>query len=168
MKTKSVKSKNIRQGLTYPVKLPKLTPDLQNMLDKFGIIEKQDHFIAFWKMHLCSSTNGEPSKTDYDNYARTIVDSYPILKGGKDGYVSIHCNILFDHFYFISVITITTLFLNVQGIVKTQLSTKVRNDRHREKKQLSKKTAQKHPGDPEIASSGKKVKTAALATITKY
>lgn len=46
------------------------------------------------------------TKADYNNHVRTIVDTYPKLKGGKESYVSVRWQILFIMEFLIYVIIV--------------------------------------------------------------
>ena len=74
--------------IPYPTHLPKLTDELQQIIRNGMFYKKQASFISFWAANLAFRTGGTPTKTDYHNYALTIVDSYPDLKGGMGGCVS--------------------------------------------------------------------------------
>lgn len=47
--------------------------------------DNQSPFIDLWGADLFAKTSGIPNPTDYANYAKTIVRTYPILGGGADG-----------------------------------------------------------------------------------
>lgn len=76
-----------RTYIPYPARLPPLTLELSKYVSTIGIYEKQSAFITFWSTHLENATDGRPTSSDYTNYARTIVETYPELKGGKNDFV---------------------------------------------------------------------------------
>lgn len=77
-----------RPRVPNPAPLPKLTEELKGYKKNDEVYQKQGKFIAFWASHLESLTDGKPTPTDYANYASTIVQTFPELKGGEGGYVS--------------------------------------------------------------------------------
>ncbi|XP_043284506.1 uncharacterized protein [Venturia canescens] len=97
-------------SIRNPVLLPKLTPEMDEMIKNVGILQAQRHLTYFWTTDLLHRTDGQPTKTDYFNYAATIVATYPELSGGDRG-----C-----------------------GIMRNQLSTNVRNRRANLKKSAAK------------------------------
>ncbi|XP_036151089.1 uncharacterized protein LOC105840437 isoform X2 [Monomorium pharaonis] len=92
--THAVKSSSIKnrpsgaRSIPYPAALPELTLDLVKILETVSVFEGMRSFIHFWTSHLLSVTNNNPTKQDYQNFSMSIVDTYPILKGGKDGNTS--------------------------------------------------------------------------------
>ena len=72
----------------YPVQLPQIPKLLQKIVDENTMYHNQNQFIALWAAHLSELTDGVPSKTEYSNYATTIVDTYPELGGGQSYCVS--------------------------------------------------------------------------------
>lgn len=74
-------------SICYPTILPTITSDLQSKLETFGISKVQKNFIAFWAAYLSNVTNQRPSKSDYQNFARSIVAAYPTLADTDGGCV---------------------------------------------------------------------------------
>jgi len=66
-------------SIRHPIILPSITPDLQKKLDDIGLLKAQKNFIAFWAAHLSHITNQWPTKSDYQNFAQSIVAAYPAL-----------------------------------------------------------------------------------------
>ena len=76
--------------IAYPAELAPLPPKLKKIKEEDRVYECQSEFIHLWTTHLESLTDNEPTKLDYFNYCKTIVDSFPELKGGfKNNFVSI-------------------------------------------------------------------------------
>ncbi|XP_074115742.1 uncharacterized protein LOC141538264 [Cotesia typhae] len=97
-----------------PAILPSLTYDLKKKIEDLGVSASQKDLIYHWGSFLWETTDGQPMKIDYHNLASTIVSAYPLLKGGPKGY----------------------------DIVRTQLSTWIRNHRTTLKKQGKKRNAE--------------------------
>lgn len=88
--SKSQSAGNEGKGvIRYPTRLPELDPKLKEFVRLNLVYEKQLHFIRHWGKDLKARTNDKPTKKDYYNYALTVVETYPDLKGGKDGCVCI-------------------------------------------------------------------------------
>lgn len=66
-------------SIRYPTILPSITSDLENKWKKFGLLNVQKNFISFWAAYLFHVTNQRPSKSDYQNFAQSIVAAYPTL-----------------------------------------------------------------------------------------
>lgn len=74
----------------YPAELPPLTFNLKKLKEENKVYERQSESILFWSTHLEAVTDGQPSKSDYFNYSKTIVQTFPKLIGGmKNNFVSI-------------------------------------------------------------------------------
>ncbi|XP_043465978.1 uncharacterized protein LOC122500895 isoform X1 [Leptopilina heterotoma] len=69
--------------VNYPAKLPSLPPQLLKIKENDDVFEFQWEFISFWSTHLQLITNNDPTSTEYDNYCKTIVETFPELKGGN-------------------------------------------------------------------------------------
>ena len=72
----------------YPAVLPKLNSTLLKYYNDGKVLENSQSFVYEWGTHLLEVTNGEPTSKDCENFARTVVDTYPELKGGKTPFVS--------------------------------------------------------------------------------
>ncbi|XP_067210765.1 uncharacterized protein [Linepithema humile] len=98
-------------SIRHPIILPSITSDLQKKLNDIGLLKAQKNFIAFWAAHLSYVTNQWPTKSDYQNFAQSIVAAYPALADIGGG-----CT-----------------------LVKSQLSVWIRNHRALEKRQSQKR-----------------------------
>lgn len=76
--------------------LPPLTQDLKKKAEQMGLLKTQKNFVQFWAAYLLSSTNQRPSKLQYQHFAQTIVEAYPILADADGGCVSIYFIIYHD------------------------------------------------------------------------
>lgn len=77
------------KGIKFPAKLPTLTPYLLKWWEDKGLEAVNKALIQFWSRDLENRT-GKPSKEDYTNYAKSLVEKYPTLKDrSPDGLVSI-------------------------------------------------------------------------------
>ncbi|KAH0540122.1 hypothetical protein KQX54_013077 [Cotesia glomerata] len=103
-------------SIKMPAILPSLTYDLKKKVEDLGVLASQKDLIYHWASFLWETTDGQPMKIDYQNLASTIVSAYPLLKGGPKGY----------------------------DIVRTQLSTWIRNHRTTLKKQGKKRNAEEN------------------------
>lgn len=74
-------------SICHPVILPFITPDLQKNWNDIGLLKAQKNFIAFWAAHLSYVTNQWPTKSDYQNFAQSIVAAYPALADINGGCV---------------------------------------------------------------------------------
>lgn len=94
-KVKEVKSQlnstdHRRKSVGYPAILPPLTANLQKLKEEDKVYENQADFISFWSSYLEVITDGHPTKADYFNYCKTIIETFPEMKGGqKSDFVSI-------------------------------------------------------------------------------
>lgn len=108
------------KNVPYPARLPQLTPNLQKILEIIGIFDGVKDFIYFWASYLLDVTDNRPTKQDYQNFAMTIVDTYPVLKGGSNECVNSFlyirkdvpsfCSILFEFFNLKKVISISNFY----------------------------------------------------------
>ncbi|XP_051168718.1 uncharacterized protein LOC127286359 [Leptopilina boulardi] len=116
--------------VNYPADLPPLPQKLQQIKDKNKVYECQLQFIFLRSTHLESLTDGWPTKTEYFNYCKTIVDFFPELKGGTK---------------------------NNFDVLKNQISTAIRNRRYHQNQKL-KKTGEKRKSSELCSAPAKKMK----------
>ncbi|XP_043465977.1 uncharacterized protein LOC122500894 isoform X2 [Leptopilina heterotoma] len=97
--------------VNYPAELPSLPTHLKKIKADDKVYESQAPFIFLWSTHLESLTDCMPTKIELFNYCKTIVDSFPELKGGEK---------------------------NDFDVLKNQISTAIRNRRYQRKIKLNK------------------------------
>lgn len=78
-----------RASNTTVMRLPPLPSHLETKVKTLGAIAVQNSLIQFWSSHLLDVTNDKPTKTDYFNIASSIIESFPDLRGGKNGHVRV-------------------------------------------------------------------------------
>lgn len=75
-------------SIRFPTMLLSLTLDLKQKVDNVELLNAQKQLIAFWAAYLLHATNQTPTKSDYCNFAQSIVLSYPALADTDGGCVS--------------------------------------------------------------------------------
>lgn len=77
-----------RDLIPYPARLPKLSEHLVRLsFSEDSVYLHQKLFVRHWGEDLKERTNSSPTRSDYYNYSLTVVETFPILKGGKNGIV---------------------------------------------------------------------------------
>jgi len=108
-------------SICHPIILPSITPDLQKKLDNIRLLKAQKNFIAFWAAHLSHVTNQWPTKSDYQNFAQSIVAAYPALADVGGGCVIYIFNFSIITFavllIFVIIFAIFLYFKNISNFV---------------------------------------------------
>ncbi|KAK0071149.1 hypothetical protein PV325_013445, partial [Microctonus aethiopoides] len=99
------------KSITLSTPLPALTFDLKQRIEKFGVLAAHKRLMHHYRSYLWEITAGRPSKRDYQNLADNIVREFPLLVSNAGD----------------------------SAIVRTTLSSWIRNHRTNIKKEASKR-----------------------------